>query len=389
MKIYQKNLTFLVLMTFGLLLFNHASVVAAAKDGGRGVEYVNGTVLSILELDVPENKNMGVRGKNLVTIQITSGEEVGKTVQSINYLSNQSLFDINPDPGDKIILAVSEAQGTKQYHIADYNRFSSLTILACAFALSLLLLGMKIGIKTLFVIFFSIFLIFKGMIPLILNYHWSFILTTLLICSVIATVTQITISGWNSKTWGAILGTVGGVGVAGVLSATAISWMHLTGLDSEEAMMLKVTTLSFINFQEVLFAGIILGSLGAVMDVTISIASTQYEIKKSCPHYGFSEIFKSGINVGRDVMGTMANTLILAYTGSSLPLIFLITSQDNISLERVMNLNIVATEITRALTGSIGLIFSIPLTAVITAFLLSKRCSSNATDLDMMENPEH
>lgn len=119
------------------------------------------------------------------------------------------------------------------------------------------------------------------------------------------------------------------------------------------------------------------------MDVTISIASTQYEIKNSCPHYGFSDIFKAGINVGRDVMGTMANTLILAYTGSSLPLIFLISSQANVSLIRVMNLNIVATEITRALTGSIGLIFSIPLTAAITAFLLSRRCNSekhNAID---------
>lgn len=370
MKFNQKMLK--CLMVIWIIIFTAGSALAAAKDAGK-VEYVNGVVLSVLQLEVPANKNMGVSGKNLLTIQLTSGEETGKTVQSINYLSNQALFDINPGPGDKIILAVSEVQDVKQYHIADYNRLPSTYMLVGVFALSLLLLGFKIGIKTLFVVCFSIFIIFQGMIPFILNYHWSFILTTLLICTVIATVTQITISGWNSKTWGAILGTVGGVSVAGVLAAVAISWMHLTGLDSEEAMMLKVTTFSFINFQEVLFAGIILGSLGAVMDVTISIASTQYEIKNSCPHYGFKEIFQSGINVGRDVMGTMANTLILAYTGSSLPLIFLITSQENISFMRVMNLNIVATEITRALTGSVGLIFSIPLTAAVTAFLLSRK----------------
>lgn len=374
MKINKKIIGRLIIMMLGVFMFNTVSVLAAANDTGK-VEYVNGVVREVLSLDVPENKSMGIRGKNLLTIELTSGEESGKIVQSVNYLSNQSLFDINPSPGDKIILAVSGIETVKQYHVADYNRIPSTVILVCVFALSLLLLGIKIGLKTLFVVCFSVFLILQGMIPLILNYQWSFILATLLICTVIATVTQITISGWNSKTWGAILGTVGGVSVAGVLAAVAISWMHLTGLDSEEAMMLKVTTLSFINFQEVLFAGIILGSLGAVMDVTISIASTQYEIKSSCPHYGFSEIFKSGINVGRDVMGTMANTLILAYTGSSLPLIFLIMSQDNVSLTKVMNLNIVATEITRALTGSVGLIFSIPLTAAITAFFLSKASS--------------
>jgi uncharacterized membrane protein len=349
--------------------------VLAATNNTQAIDYVNGVVLSVQSLDVAPNKKVGVSSKSLVTILLTSGEEKGKQVQSINYITNQPLFDINPDPGDKIVLAVSEAQNVKQYHIADYNRLSSTYILIGIFILSLLILGKKNGIKTIFVICFSVVVILKGMVPLILNYHWNFIIATMLICAFIATVTQITISGWNSKTWGAILGTVGGVIIAGGLAAAAISWMHLTGLDSEEAIMLKVTTLSFMNFQEVLFAGIILGSLGAVMDVTISIASTQYEIKNSCPHFGFAEIFKSGINVGRDVMGTMANTLILAYTGSSLPLIFLIASQDNVSLMRIMNLNIVATEITRALTGSIGLICSIPLTAAITAFFLRRDCS--------------
>lgn len=336
------------------------------------IEYVNGVVLSVQSLDVAPNKKAGISSKSLVTVLLTSGEEAGKQVRSINYITNQPLFDISPNPGDKIILAVSETQDIKEYHIADYNRLFPTYILIGVFILSLLILGRKIGIKTIFVICFSVIVILKGMIPLILNYHWNFILATMLVCAVITAVTQITISGWNSKTWGAVLGTVGGVVIAGVLAAISISWMHLTGLDSEEAMMLKVTTLTFMNFQEVLFAGIILGSLGAVMDVTISIASAQYEIRQSCPHYGFREIFKSGINVGRDVMGTMANTLILAYTGSSLPLIFLIISQESASLMRIMNLNIVATEITRALTGSIGLICSIPLTAVITAFLLSR-----------------
>ncbi|AJQ26387.1 YibE/F family protein [Pelosinus fermentans] len=366
--------SYILIALIACLLFGTVPVLGAGSNA-ESIEYVNGVVLSIQSLDVAPNKKVGISSKSLVTILLTSGAESGKQVQSINYITNQPLFDISPSPGDKIILAVSDVQNEKQYHIADYNRLFPTYILVGLFILSLLILGKTIGIKTIFVICFSIVIILKGMIPLILNYHWNFIIATMLVCAVITAITQITISGWNSKTWGAILGTVGGVVIAGVLAAISISWMHLTGLDSEEAMMLKVTTLTFMNFQEVLFAGIILGSLGAVMDVTISIASTQYEIKQSCPHYGFREIFNSGINVGRDVMGTMANTLILAYTGSSLPLVFLIASQDNVSFMRIMNLNIVATEITRALTGSIGLICSIPLTAVITAFLLSRKHS--------------
>jgi uncharacterized membrane protein len=369
LRLFFSRRVLLILTT--MLLFSVMPAFGASNNPVL-IDYVNGVVLSVQSLDVSTNKNVGINSKSLVTILLTSGEESGKQVQSMNYITNQPLFDINPNPGDKVILAVSETQNVKEYHISDYNRLFPIYILVGIFILSLLILGKKIGIKTLFVIAFSILLILKGMIPLILNYHWNFIITTILICGFIATVTQITISGWNPKTWGAILGTIGGVIIAGALAAIAISWMHLTGLDSEEALMLKVTTLSFMNFQEVLFAGIILGSLGAVMDVTISIASTQYEIKCSCPQYGFAEIFKSGINVGRDVMGTMANTLILAYTGSSLPLIFLIVSQNNVSFMRIMNLNIVATEITRALTGSIGLICSIPLTAMLTAFLLSR-----------------
>lgn len=361
------------LALFILLFLMNVASVYAAENPPATIDYVNGTVVSEMSLEVTDTKSIDGMTKKLLTIQLTSGPDTGKQIETINYLTNQPLFDLNPGPGDHIILAENQTPTGPQYHVADYNRLSTLYLLVGLFALSLLLLGAKIGLKTIFVLCFSIFLILKVMIPFIVNYNWNFILTTILICSIIATATQITISGWNAKTGGAILGTVGGVIISGVLAGLAISWMHLTGLDNEEAMMLKVMTLSFVNFQEVLFAGIILGSLGAVMDVTISIASTQYEIKNSCPHYNFSQLFKAGINVGRDVMGTMANTLILAYTGSSLPLIFLIVSQANLSLTRVMNLNIVATEITRALTGSVGLIFSIPLTALITAFLLSRK----------------
>lgn len=363
-----KWLLFILLITAG------NAIAAAAPANTPSIEYVNGVVVSVQPMEQAK-KIQGVKSAERVKIHLTSGPESDQEVDSIVYVMDRSGFDIQPNVGDKVIVAVSQDLAHKSYNIADYDRLPYTYILVGAFILTLLVVGGRVGIKSLFVVCFAIFIILQGMIPLILKYHLNITLVTLLTSAVIATVTQVTVSGWNSKTWGAIFGTVGGVAVAGILASLSIKLMHLTGLDSEEAIMLKVTYLSAIDFKEVLFAGIVLGALGAVMDVAISIASAQYEIKASCPHFGFKEIFKSGINVGRDVMGTMSNTLILAYLGSSLPLVLLLSAQDNTPLLRVLNLNLIVTEFTRAITGSIGLICSIPLTALVTALFLSRKTS--------------
>ena len=135
--------------------------------------------------------------------------------------------------------------------------------------------------------------------------------------------------------------------------------------------MLKVLYLQDVDFRELLFSGIILGALGAVMDVAVSIAAAQYEMKQLAPATKFKTLVSSGLAVGRDVMGTMANTLVLAYIGGALPLILLISAQPNIDLLRVLNLNMIAAEIVRSLIGSIGLLCAIPITAYATAFLLT------------------
>lgn len=361
-------------LLFVLLITAGNAIAAAAPANTPSIEYVNGVVVSVQPMEQAK-KIQGVKSAERVKIHLTSGTESDQEVDSIVYVMDRAGFDIQPNVGDKVIVAVSQDLAHKSYNIADYDRLPYTYILVGAFILTLLVVGGRVGIKSLFVVCFAIFIILQGMIPLILKYHLNITLVTLLTSAVIATVTQVTVSGWNSKTWGAIFGTVGGVAVAGILASLSIKLMHLTGLDSEEAIMLKVTYLSAIDFKEVLFAGIVLGALGAVMDVAISIASAQYEIKASCPHFGFKEIFKSGINVGRDVMGTMSNTLILAYLGSSLPLVLLLSAQDNTPLLRVLNLNLIVTEFTRAITGSIGLICSIPLTALVTALFLSRKTS--------------
>lgn len=368
-----------ILLTVIVVILSAPLVIAASSDTPTNtpIEYVQGVVLDVQPLGPTANKAQGMESIELVTVHLTSGSESGQDVKTMNYIMNRPGFDINPKVGDKIIVSVSQDLSHKQYNVADYDRIPYVYMLLGAFIVTLLAVGGRVGLKSLFVVCFAIVIILQGMIPLILKYHFNLIIITLITSALIAVVTQVTVSGWNAKTWGAIAGTVGGVIVAGILASFSIGLMHLTGLADEEAIMLKVTYLASVNFQEVLFAGIVLGSLGAVMDVAISIASAQYEVQASCPRFGFKEIFKAGINVGRDVMGTMSNTLILAYLGSSLPLVLLLSAQSNIPLLRVMNLNLIVTEITRAITGSIGLICAIPLTAFITAFWLSRQKTSS------------
>lgn len=299
----------------------------------------------------------------MVTIRLHSGEETVLMHQTLN----QPGYDIYPKVGDKILVTKIK----NSYAIVDYERMPGMLFLALIFSLSLMILGKWSGVKSLFVLLFAIILIVKGLVLLILLYPQSIIFWTVLIGSLITFVTQVVLNGVNEKSLGAVLGTIVGILIAGMIAHFAIHGIYLNGMEEESSVMLKIRYLKDVDFRDILFAGIVLGALGAIMDVAVSISSAQYELKKIAPLTSFHDLVESGFNIGRDIMGTMANTLVLAYMGSTLPLLLLIGVQPELSLERVLNLNMIVTEIARSLIGSIGLVLSIPATAIITAFFLS------------------
>jgi uncharacterized membrane protein len=365
-----KKLALLSVLYF--LISSFATVLAAPENDVPPVQYEKGVVRTVAPLEQAKQKQYYMPKGELVTLEITSGPESGKVVDSYNFVDEHSPYAIKVAPGDKVVVAVSNDMGRTTYNISDFDRINYVYVLLGIFVVCLVVFAGVVGVRSVLVIGFSIALIFKLFIDQVLSGQESLTLLTLMICAVIAVVTQVSISGWNRKSLAAILGTVGGVIIAGLLSVAAIQLMHLTGLDSEEAMLLKAARLAKIDFQGVLFSGMVFGALGAVMDVTISISSALYEVKAAQPELGMKALFVTGMNVGRDIMGTMSNTLILAYAGSALPLMLLIASQPQVSMLRIMNLNIIVTEIARAMTGSIGLICAIPLTALISAFLMRK-----------------
>jgi len=337
-----------------------------------GYFYARGKVIEILsDLQNTDNSTGKLNiDKQVVKIKVTSGKYKNQEFIVENYVSGNPVFDIIVKKGDNVILDIEEDEnGTPIIAIADFARDKYSALLLIIFIGLLILIGKLKGLKSVVSLSITALVVLKFMLPLILkgfNPIWIAIVSAIIITS----VTFIIIAGVNIKSFSAIIGTIGGVVSAGTLAYIIGSLVKLTGLSSEEANLLMFIPQQVnFDFRGLLFAGIIIGTLGAVMDIGMSIASAMYEMKVINPEITPRKLIDSGLNIGRDVMGTMSNTLILAYTGSSVPLLLLFMAYET-PLVKILNLDMIATEVVRALVGSIGLIVAIPITALSTGLIL-------------------
>ena len=203
------------------------------------------------------------------------------------------------------------------------------------------------------------------------------ILSAILIAIISISITMTLVSGINKKTLAAITGTFIGVIVAGIIAYGFGNWAHLSGItmeDSESIMYIAETT--GLKVSGILFAGILVASLGAVMDVAMSISSSIFEIYDVNKKMTLKELFKSGMNIGRDIIGTMTNTLVLAFAGGSITTMILLYSA-NMWTTQLINLDILGTEVIQSLAGTIGIILTVPITAIISAYL----CKTKIKDM--------
>lgn len=307
-----------------------------------------------------------------VMIEVQTGDHKGEIISAQHVIDERMVYKLEVEEGDEVLiyLETDESGEILNAYIAEIYRLKYLVYLLIFFLLSLIIFGGIKGLKTIITLGVTGLAIIKILLPGLLA-GYNPILLTVGICAGVTAFTLIVVSGLNKKTISAIIGTTGGVLAAGLIAMLFGSLSKLTGLGEQEAQMLMfIPQETGFNFKGLLFAGIIIGALGAVMDVGMSIASAMSEIKSVKPDIGTKELISSGMNVGRDVMGTMSNTLILAYTGASLPLLLLFFAHD-IPAYEFINWETISAEIVRALAGSIGLILTIPLTAV-TVTLLSK-----------------
>lgn len=305
--------------------------------------------------------------KQSADIKILTGPHKGEKTIIDNMLMGNPAYDINLKKGDKVILHVEQADGGVNFFIADKQRVNALYFLTALFFGLLLIIGRKKGFFSLISILVTLGLIFWALTPLILS-GLNPVLATVLICVLSSIIAIYLVGGFNPKSTAAIIGTVLSLSIAGLLSVVNIKFASLTGFSSEESMFL-FTAHPNLNFIGVLASAMIIGALGAVMDIGMSISSTVNELFYSNPEMSIRELFTSGMNVGRDIIGTMANTLILAYLGGALSLVLL---SNNIDMQKFFNLNQVATEISSALIGSIAIVICVPITAIFAAYMIKK-----------------
>lgn len=359
---------FCILLLFPIYYFLFPSPAFAAESSTSPLPSQIGQVLSV---ETFNNIMPSVTGekqtKQSVEIKILTGNHKGEKIIIDNVLTGNPAYDINLKKNDKVILHVEETNGNVNYFVEDKYRAGGLYLLTGLFFFLLFAIGGKKGFFSLISILTTLALIFWVLTPLVLS-GFNPVFATVLVCLLATIIAIYLVGGINAKSSGAILGTVLSLIFAAILSVLSIKIVNLNGFASEQYMYLS-TAHSNLNLLEVLASAMILGSLGAVMDIGMSISSTVNELFASNSDMNIKELFKAGMNVGKDIIGMMANTLILAYLGGSLALVLL---SNSIDLQKFFNLNQVAVEISSALIGSIGIVLCVPITAIISAVLIKR-----------------
>lgn len=334
-----------------------------------------------------DNGNGGTETVQDVKVKILNGEKKDEKFDAtyvMTYDLDNKIVGYKLREGNIVYVELTEQNGEIKVVVQDVVRQNYLFGLILFFFASIVLVGKKKGVKaiigliiTLFAIFFVLITsIFKGYNPILVSIGTCFLITIL---------TFTVIGGWNRKSISAALGTIGGVVFAGIIATVVGHLALLSGAGKEEAIMLSIASKNVhFNFRQLLFAEIIVSALGACMDVGMSIASSLDELKIKNPSMTGRELFKSGMNIGGDMIGTMTNTLILSFTGSSL-LLVLLYMNSSVSVADVINIEAIATESVCALSGSTGIVYTVPITAAIYSFINRNKTSYKVKSENIVE----
>jgi uncharacterized membrane protein len=330
---------------------------------------VRGRVLEILEKKVDEIEYSGGSiGSEayIMKVRISEGAHKNEEILAVYQLNSfNPAYNIEIKKDDGVLLYLEEDDDGKivAAYVAELLRENHLLFLGILFIALLILIGRMRGVKATISLVLTCVAIVKVLLPSILK-GYNPVLVTTGVCITVIAVSLLIISGFNKKTLCAVIGTSGGLIIAGIIALIIGNAARLTGLGNEEAQMLMYIPQNIkYDFRGILFASILIGALGAVMDIGMSIASSMCEIELAKADISTKDLIKAGMNVGKDIMATMSNTLILAYAGGSLQLMLLLMAYD-IPFTEIVNADFMASEVLRALAGSIGLIFTIPITAI-------------------------
>ena len=359
----------LPLAIFILVLFILPCVTHAAQDASlsKNGSYERASIEGVGSRG--EKTSTGGQQVNVFHVRFLSGPLKNQTRDITNEIESNP-YGLNFGVGDTAVIFIqTDSDGTQHFYLDGFDRRSAILWLIVLFILMMILLAGWQGFKVVLSIAISLALIGLALIPLFLK-GFDPIPIALVLVAIFACVSTILSTGWNKKSMVTIIGTVGGTITAYLLSVVFANWAHLNGLSSEDDRLFFNQNPT-LNPRGLLFAGIMIASVGIVEDVAVSISSGVAEVKRANPRAGVNELFRSGMTIGNDHMGALANTLIFAYAGGSLSSL-LLYHQYGGSWLKFINFDTVVDEVIRSLCGTIGLIFTVPITALLAAWVMSR-----------------
>ncbi len=303
---------------------------------------------------------------DLVTLKLLEGPDQGRSID-IDFPLSQTTPDVSR--GDKLVLSYTPtAERGFQYQFADRQRKPVLFWLAALFALAVVVLGRLRGFTALAGLGASLVVLLAFAVPAIIDGNTP-IGVAVVSAAAISYFALYLAHGFTAMTTVALLGTLASLGLTALLAVVFVELAQFSGFASEEATFLAATAGS-IDLRGLLLAGVVIGALGAIDDMTVTQASAIAELHAANPTMGRRRLYLAGIRIGRDHVASTVNTLVLAYAAASMPLLVLFVLSKQ-SLASVANGEVVAIEVVRTLVGSIGLVASVPITTWLAATCIS------------------
>lgn len=323
---------------------------------------------------VDDNSEHALRGSQTLNVVVLTGRYKGDTFTLSNYLG--PLHEKLAKKGTVLTVTITSDSREEGYQmsVVNYNFVPLLIVMLVLFVAAVVIVGRRKGLLSLLGLIITLIAIVFILLPLWLK-GWRAIPLTLVMCVYIAVFCFTLLGGVTRKTLSAMLGTVLCVLAAGLFAWVCGKAAGVSGMTMEEAEWLLDEAQSVglvLNVRGLFVAGILISSLGAVMDVAMSIASAVTELASVNPEMTQGQLFKSGMNIGRDMIGTMTNTLILAFVGTSLNLMLIMFAAGMQPYQLINNDDIIM-EVIRGVAGSMGLVLAVPLTALIASFAGGRR----------------
>ncbi len=292
-----------------------------------------------------------------------AGQEVEVEEGTVNIINSERLFR----PGDRVFLQRVASPNGDRFYISDFVRTAPLFWIGVLFLGLVLLIGRGSGLRSLTGTLFSLVVVFFFILPQIVKGRDP-VTVSIIGSTVLLAVSTYLVYGWNSKAHAAVIGMLVSLILTGLLAWLFVGWTRLTGMSAEESAYLVLELGADLNFRGLVLGGIIIGALGVLDDICIGQSSAIFELANANRTLSWQQLFRRSLNIGRDHIAAMVNTLLLAYVGASLPLMLVFTIYQEPLWQRV-NREPIAEEIVRTLVGSVGLVLAVPITSLFASWL--------------------